>query len=291
MKSLNIIGCGNVGTTLARIWTQHGLFCVQCILNRSLASGQRAAEFVGAGRGVAGFDELAPSDAVMISTSDEAIESCCVKLCETGSVKAGTIVFHCSGSLSSSLLSPARERGADVASLHPIKSFADAARSVETFAGTFCAIEGDSTACQVLSDAMVRCGARTFEVRPKAKTTYHAGTVFVCNYLVALIEAGLKCFEHAGVPRDTALNVIEPIIQGTLQNVNAMGSARALTGPIARGESSIVKRQLEALGEWDETIADAYRILGRLALELSEIQGTAEEESLRRLKEILLGCE
>jgi predicted short-subunit dehydrogenase-like oxidoreductase (DUF2520 family) len=171
--------------------------------------------------------------------------------------------------------------------VHPIKSFAEAARSVETFVGTFCAIEGDATACRMLRDALVRCGARTFEVRPEAKTIYHAATVFICNYLVALMETGLKCFDKAGVRRETAAKVMEPIIQGTVQNVIDMGPACALTGPIARGESSVVRRQLKALDEWDETAAKAYRILGEVALELSETQGSAGPESLETIRQTL----
>jgi len=287
VKTLNVIGCGNVGKTLARLWVDHGVFQVRGILNRSLASGQQAADFVGAGQGVASVEHLSPSDAVMISTSDEAIELSCLKLCDTGAVNAGTVVFHCSGSLPSSILSSAKRCGADTASVHPIKSFAEAARSVETFAGTFCAIEGDDAACRMLADVLVRCGARTFEVRPEAKTIYHAGTVFVCNYLVALMETGLKCFEQAGVPRETAIKVIQPIIQGTVRNVIDLGPARALTGPIARGEASVVRRQLEALDQWDEKVAEAYRILAAVALDLSESQGTAPEESLTRMADIL----
>jgi predicted short-subunit dehydrogenase-like oxidoreductase (DUF2520 family) len=291
VKSLNVIGCGNVGRTLAKLWTDHGAFDIQCILNRSAGSGQRAADFVGAGRGVAGFHDLVPSDVVMIAASDEAIESCCVGLCETGTLGPGTIVFHCSGSLPSSILSSAKRSGADIASLHPVKSFADPTRSVETFRGTFCALEGDASACRVLGDALTRCGAQTFRVRPDAKPVYHAATVFVCNYLVALMEAGLKCFEQAGLPRETALQVVEPIIRGTLENVLTMGPARALTGPIARGEPSVVQRQVRALSEWDERIAQAYRIFGELALELSETQGTADLESLERIREMLRGGE
>jgi predicted short-subunit dehydrogenase-like oxidoreductase (DUF2520 family) len=242
---------------------------------------------VGAGRGVAGIDDLTPSDVVMISTPDEAIGFCCEKLCETGTVRPGTVVFHSSGALPASLLSSAKRCGADIASLHPVKSFADATKSVETFAGTFCAIEGDAPACRVLGDALTRCGAHTFQVLPDAKTVYHAATVFVCNYLVALMEAGLKCFEQAGVPRETAMKVMEPIVQETVQNVFSMGPARALTGPIARGESSVVQQQVKALGEWDERITQAYRILGQLAVELSEPQATADAESLERIRDVL----
>ena len=287
MKTLNVIGCGRVGKTLARLWTEHRVFHVQSILNRSLESGRRAVEFVGSGRAVPSYDELRRADLVMISASDEAIETCCGQLGDAGILRDGVVVFHCSGSLPSTVLEPAKARGALIGSVHPVKSFAAPARAVETFAGTFCAIEGDREACDVLGDALGRCGATTFPVDPQFKTVYHAGTVFVCNYLCALLEVGLRCFEQAGIPRETALEIIRPIVHGTMSNVFELGPAQALTGPIARGEVSVVARQSSALGEWDERVERIYKALGQVARELSAAQGNAGADALDAIDELL----
>jgi len=286
MKTINIIGCGNVGKTLARLWTERRVLRVQSVLNRSMASAQQAVDFAGSGRAADDFAQMPRADFVMISASDESIEECCRRLCGSDVLGPGAVVFHCSGSLPSSLLEPARSTGASIASIHPVNSFPDPAATVETFAGTFCAVEGDSDACEVLWDVMERCGAIPFSVQPEQKTIYHAATVFVCNYLVALMEVGLRCFEQAGVPRETAIEVIEPIARSTLDNVFEIGPAHALTGPIARGEPSIVARQCEALGEWDKTIQDIYKTLGRAAVDLSTTQASATPAALAAIKEM-----
>ncbi len=287
MKTLNVIGCGRVGKTLARLWTVHGVAKVRSILNRSPASAARAAAFVGAGEAVAGYAQLGPADVVMISVPDDAIETCCRQLSGAGVLARGTIVFHCSGALPSGVLEPARSQGALVASVHPVKSFADPAAAVETFAGTFCALEGDPEACRFLEDALHRCGAFTCPVEPEQKMIHHAATVIVCNYLVALMEVGLRCFEHAGVPRETALRVMQPLVAGTVANVFELGPVRALTGPIARGDSSLVARQSEALGRWDETIRQLYKALGLVAADLSAAQGAAAPEALAEIWKLL----
>ena len=67
------------------------------------------------------------------------------------------------------------------------------------------------------------------------------------------------------------------------------GTARALTGPVARGDDPVVKRHLDALDGWDERIAAIYRELGKVALDLSRAQGTADAEALARLEKLLLG--
>ena len=287
MKTINVVGCGNVGKTLSRLWTERKVFRVQSVLNRSLESGSRAVDCVGSGRAIETYAEMQKADVVMISASDESIEDCCRQLCRAGVLGEGVVLFHCSGSLPSTLLEPARTQGASIGSVHPVKSFADPLTAVETFAGTFCAVEGDPQACEVIRDSLHRLGGAAFHVQPEFKTIYHAATVVVCNYLVALMEVGLKCFEKAGVPRETAIEVMEPIVTGTVDNLFKLGPVRALTGPIARGERSVVQRQCEALGQWDEHLQHVYKSLGQVAVELSAAQGKAGPDALAAIKSML----
>lgn len=287
MKTLNVIGCGKAGRTLARLFGQRGVFQTAAVLNRSLESSREAVMFVGTGEAVEDYDHLGRADVVMIAAADEAIESCCRRLCDAGVVGRGDVVFHLSGSLASAILQPAREQGALVASVHPVKSFADPELSLETFAGTFCAVEGDEEACAILGKSLAQIGARTFSVDPRFKTIYHAGTVVVSNYLVALLETGFRCFERSGIDRRTAAELIGPIVAGTIENVARLGPAAALTGPIARGESSVVARQCDALGQWDDTVHDVYTALGRVALQLSTAQGSATPEALAAVEAAL----
>jgi predicted short-subunit dehydrogenase-like oxidoreductase (DUF2520 family) len=283
LKTINVIGCGSVGSTLARLWTDRGVLQVLAILNRSLESARHAVRFAGAGHAVEHYQQLPPADLVMIAARDEAIESCCRKLCNSATLGEGVIVFHLSGSLQSTVLSPAEELGAKIASVHPVKSFAEPSSAVHTFPGTYCAIEGDAQACQALSELFQRSGAVPFRIDPQSKAIYHAGTVFVSNYLVALIEVGLQCLHKAAVPRETAMKIIEPMVRGTIQNVANLGPVKALTGPIARGELSVVEEQVKAL-QWDADIGAIYQTLGLAAVQLSRSQGSAADAALAAIE-------
>ncbi len=287
VTSINVIGAGRVGRTLARLATQYRLWEVRGVLNRSPASAAEAVRFIGAGQAVEDWAQLQRADLVMISTSDAAIEPCCRRLCEADLAGEGVTVFHCSGALPSAVLEPAGACGAAIASAHLVKSFADPAAAVESFAGTFCGLEGDEPACRGLGEAFESLGARTFALDPDQKTIYHAGTVIVCNYLTALIETGLRCFEQAGVPRTTATEVIEPLVRGTVENAFRLGPTAALTGPIARGEADVVARQCQALGAWAPDVEQIYKALGQAAADLSAAQGTASAVDLAAIRELL----
>jgi len=284
VKTLNVIGCGRVGKTLAALWTKHKLFLLRWVLNTTPESGRRAVEFVGAGQAAEDYGQLEPADLWMISTPDDAVAACCRRLCRAGVLGRGAIVFHCSGALASTVLEPARACHASIASVHPAKSFVEPAVAVETFAGTFCAVEGDGPACEVLRDALLRCGGVPFSVAPELKALYHAATVFVCNYLAALMEAGLRCFERAGIGRADAAKLAEPLVRETIDNVFRLGPARALTGPI---EVSVVGQQTRSLAEWDPTILRAHEALGRIAVELAAAQGNADPDALAAIARLL----
>jgi len=170
---------------------------------------------------------MRPAEVWMLTPPDGKIVACCGALARSGRLRSGDIVFHCSGGLSSSELKAAVEAGASVASVHPLKSFADPRDAVRTFAGTYCAAEGERAALEVLRPAFERIGARVSEIDPQFKTVYHAASVIVCNYLVALMEAGLRCYEKAGIGRETASAMMEPLVRETVDNVFKLGTVKA----------------------------------------------------------------
>lgn len=290
MLTLSVIGAGRVGRTLCRLWLEHGVLAIGDVLNRTTESAEAAVAFIGAGRPIADWKRLEPADVYMMSVPDDAIEDCVERLRGSGAVPRGAIVFHCSGSKPSSVLAPLAEEGTRIASVHPVKSFADPGRAVQTFDGTECALEGDAEACALLETAIERCGGRVFRVDAEHKLVYHAATVFASNYAVALLEVALRCFERAGLGRDRALSIAMPLIRGTIENVGLLGTVDALTGPIARGDAALVGAQLRALADWDRGLAALYARLGQYALELSLRQGSADAAALARIAERLRGA-
>jgi predicted short-subunit dehydrogenase-like oxidoreductase (DUF2520 family) len=287
MKTLNMIGCGAVGQTLGRLFHQAQVFEIGDILTRSLDSAQSAAGFIGAGRPLSGIDEMRPADLHILAAADDGIADCASRLAASGLVGPGTVVCHLSGALPSSVLAPLAELGALTASVHPVKSFAIPLDSVQSFTGTWCGIEGDPAAVACLSAAFCTIGGKIFPVDARFKTIYHAGSVLVCNYLTALVESGVRAYCKGGLSEEIALEVMEPLVRGTLDNIFRTGTVQSLTGPLSRGDVAVVSRQLDALDAWDGDVALIYRALGRVALDLSAQRGTASLSDLAGLRGLL----
>ena len=287
MPVLNIIGCGRVGRTLARLWRGSGMFEIGDVNDHTAEKSRAAVNFIGGGRASAEIAAMRAADVWLLAPPDDRIAACCDELSGGAALAAGNIVFHCSGALASTVLATATARGASTASVHPLKTFADTAIAIQTFSGTNCAAEGDVAALSVLKPAFERIGANLFQIDASVKTLYHAASVLVCNDLTALLESGARCFEAAGMPRADAMRMVEPLVRETLDNVFQMGTTAALTGPVARGDVEVVKRQLAALAATDARLDAVYRSLGVIAAELAAVQGKVAAAALAEITALL----
>ncbi len=282
-----MLGAGRLGRTLGQLLASDQGCRIQDVLNARAQSAEDAVAFIGAGRAVNAVAALRPAALWLLTPPDAAIAALAADLAAHAPLRAGDVAIHCSGALPAAVLQPLAARGVHVASVHPLKSFADPAAAVESFAGTWCTLEGDAAAIAVVRPLFERLGARTAVIDAAGKTAYHAAAVLVCNDLVALIEAGWRSAESAGLDRATAQAMFEPLVRETLDNVFRLGTVRALTGPVARGDAAVIQQQLEALQRSDPQVAAAYVALNRIALELARAQGTAAQDLLDKVAAVL----
>lgn len=269
------------------MWTRAGVFRIGDVLTRSRASASEAVRFIGAGRAVGGLDEMCDADVWMIATRDDVIVASCEALAAAGKITPDDIVFHVSGATPSTALAAAAARGALTASVHPIKTFPDAELAVQRFPGTYCGAEGNPEALRVLGAAFEAIGATVFGIAVASKPIYHAGGVFACNYLAALVETALRAHEKAGIPRAASLKALEPLVRETVDAIFEHGPARALTGPIARGDCATVGNQLAAIEGWDAALAALYRGLGLVAVDLAARDGRLDDRRAAALRDAL----
>lgn len=266
---LSIIGSGHVARVLGRLWHGSQRVMLLDVLSRSNDSARTACEFIGAGRALQDYAALEQADIYLIATPDDQIAACCELLANSGRILTGTVVLHCSGAVPASVLQPALPCGALVASVHPIRSFALPEQVAASFAGTWCGMEGDAQALAMVAPLFEAIGGHCIAIDPGAKTIYHAAAVFASNYLVTVIDVALQAYGQAGVPREVAMKLMEPLVRKTVDQVFEAGTAAALSGPIARGDMATVERQAQALNEWDQGHGSLYRCLAQATLRLA----------------------
>lgn len=280
---LTLLGAGRLGRTLARLWVERGVFTIGDVVTRSPESAAAAVRFIGQGRPAASSGDVTLGDVVLLALPDDRIGATAAALATHARLPPDAVAFHCSGALDAGLLAPLRAAGAAVASVHPMHSFADPAASLTSFAGTFCAVEGDAPAVARLEPAFAAIGGRPVRIAAAAKLLYHAGGVFAANYVIALLASATRLVEAAGVPAAEARALLAPLLRGAVENGLALGPEAALTGPIARGDSALVGRQAQAVAQHDADLGALYRALGRATLALARDRGELDPAQLAAL--------
>jgi predicted short-subunit dehydrogenase-like oxidoreductase (DUF2520 family) len=271
--AIAIVGCGKVGVSLGK-WLSQAGYPVAGLASRSIDSARRAAEIIGTDRFADKPEQITPAaDIILVTTPDDTIADVCDAMARTGGIAPGTVVLHCSGALPSTLLARAGEAGAAIGSMHPLQSFAQIRVDTNPFAGIIVSVEGEPGAVAT-GQAMARdLESVCFEIRTEAKTLYHASAVVASNYLVTVMNLSFQLLESAGIERSEVLQVLQPLIQGTLANIEKVGIPEALTGPIARGDVDTVTTHLERIGQQRPDLLALYRALGTATVPLAEARG------------------
>jgi predicted short-subunit dehydrogenase-like oxidoreductase (DUF2520 family) len=191
-------------------------------------------------------------DLVLLATPDAAIAEVASRV----EPVEGTVTAHVAGSLGLDVLAPHARRAA----VHPLVSMPDAEVGAARLAGAaWFAVAGDPMARQVVE----ALGGRAFEVADADRSAYHAAAVIASNHLVALLGQVERVASATGVPFEAFLE----LARGTLDNVEAMGPAAALTGPAARGDEATLERHRRAIDPSEraayDALADQARRLAR----------------------------
>ena len=106
LPTLNLLGAGRVGQTLAHLWARQGMLRVQDVLTRSTDSAQAALAFIEpdifAARAVAQIADMRPADLWLLAVPDAHIAACAQVLAANVRQRADTpaLAFHCSGAQS-----------------------------------------------------------------------------------------------------------------------------------------------------------------------------------------------
>ena len=273
---LSIIGAGKTGRTLGLLARRAG-YEIGAVVCRRLAHAREAAAFIGGGR--PGTTPEA-SALTILAVPDGEIAGIARLL----RLPRGGVVAHTCGSLGAEALRPLHPAGA----IHPLRSFADPRRAAADFPGTACAIDGDPKAVAALERFARALGGEPLRVKTARKALYHAGAVFASNYLVALLEAALRLFEKAGVPRRKAADVLLKLSEGTLANVASVGIPAALTGPIERGDAKTVRLHVQALAADAPALWGPYASLGGLTVDVARAKGSIDGGGARRIQYALV---
>ncbi len=269
--TLGIVGAGPVAQALGRLLAPS--FDVR-FSSRSRAAA--AAEFAGGGAEACQLGELAASSAcVIVAVRDAAVPIVAGVLAR----HAPAVVLQTCGSLGPSDLRPLPQRGSSCATFHPLQSFPDGPAGVRALPGSSFGICGAGRAlawCRKLAGLL---GGRAFEVEENRLPLYHAAAVTASNAAVGLAAASQELMRAAGLGPDEARLAISPLMEASFANARTMEPEHALTGPVARGDASTVRRHMDALQSENAELRGLYRAFSRYLASIAGRRGLTAEDA------------
>jgi predicted short-subunit dehydrogenase-like oxidoreductase (DUF2520 family) len=261
---ITIVGAGNLGAALVVALARAG-YPIDTVVARARGASLRRAKLLARQVGataVAAADAQIGGDVVWFCVPDGQISRAARLAAGQGTWK-GRVAVHSSGALTSDELSALRERGAAVASVHPLMTFVQGSRP--SLAGVPFAIEGDTSAVRVVRSIVKDLRGHPFSIKKRDKAAYHAWGTFASPLLIALLATTEGVAIAAGVTRKAAKQRMLPIIAQTVANYAALGAAGAFSGPIVRGDAETVNKHLSVL-QRTPLAREVYVALAKAAL-------------------------
>ncbi|HEY0996820.1 MAG TPA: DUF2520 domain-containing protein [Gemmatimonadaceae bacterium] len=175
----------------------------------------------------------------------------------------GRLVGHCSGATPLDPLAPH-----EAFSMHPLMSVTG---PDTRFEGAAAAVEGSTARALGVATALARAlGMAPVRVAPEDRALYHAAGALTSNALVTVLGEAERLAGSLGLTRAQ----LAPIARAAVEQWATLGAARALTGPVARGDDVTVMRQRDAIATrapaliplWD-ALVDRTRALAARARE------------------------
>jgi predicted short-subunit dehydrogenase-like oxidoreductase (DUF2520 family) len=217
---------------------------------------------------------LAGAGLVVLAVPDAAIGEAGLRAFD--GAEAASIV-HCAGALGPAALAAAAARGASVGAMHPLVSFADAARPPSLVRALFL-IDGDPRATKRATALVKALGGRPLKLEAHGPA-YHAAAALAANGAAALAYHAVRVLEAIGFePRD-ASEGIAALLESVAENVRRVGVPRALTGPVFRGDAATVVAHRRALSGLDAHAAAAYDGIAASILACAEAAGLTEAKA------------
>lgn len=286
--SIGFIGAGRVATTFAMAWSRAGED-VCAVTSRSASSALRLAAACN-GRAVPvilpGAQEVADRcSLVFVTVPDDEIGSVVTRV----RWRQGQSVVHCSAATEVSALGHATDAGAETGGFHPLQLFANPEVALRHLPGATVAIEADGS----LEPELLRL-AGLLEMRPLrlpagARIRYHLAANLAASGLLAVLKEAEDVWAGCGLPRDTALDSLLPLVAGALAAARENGLAQAVSGPVARGDRGVISRHLDGLDRAGSDPLLYVELLKRL-VELATSTGRLSATDAEEINALLSGA-
>ncbi len=232
---------------------------------------------------------LINSDIIIFSLSDKYLHKI-IKQCSRFKIDfSSKIIFHTSGIENSDIFNLLKVNKSNTGSLHPLQTFNKISYSKsELLKNIYFGIEGGTNAIKYFINYIKCLNSKYIFVPKNKKILYHTVCVIASNFLVSHFKIISKIIDKIKLKNDNNIDIVEPIVRKTIDNIFKHGIKDSLTGPFDRGDIKTIDLHLINIKEELPYLLYYYVILGREALELSKEKKSISKIEAKEIEKILL---
>lgn len=278
MKSTSFIGAGRLARSLA-VAMQAAGWPITHVASRNPESAESLSALLPGSQPVP-IIEAARSDWVFLTVPDDAIEELASSLVWQSHQK----ILHCSGATEMSALSAATRSGAQTGSFHPLQIFSGQPDNGAHLRGCTAALEAQPGLLEELTDMAHMLGMQPLQLPPGTRPLYHAAAGYAASMIIALLGEASQIWNTLGMDEAQSLKALLPLARGTLDAVEKRNSlAAALSGPVSRGDASVLRKHAQALHQLGHRHATIYRRLTERQIALAQSSYRLSNETVQKL--------
>lgn len=272
---IGLIGCGRVGVTITRLLKSNNRIIGVHDTNKQRQ--RQAVKLLRISNNPDHAGLVERSEVLLIATPDDIITKAYEKMQDY--ISGSKYLFHFSGVLTADIIP--KSRHVHRASVHPFASFPTMTNTAvkQHF---FLSIEGDTQAIRVARMIFQKRYFTLNKIKKEQKPTYHLIGVFSSNLLIGLVASINELADRIGWRRKELEQMIIPMLEETIHNIQDLGTRRSLTGPLSRGDAEVIKKHLTVLKK-DKGLLDIYKSLSRAIVD-NLVTGKKKQEFKRILR-------
>ncbi len=288
--SFSLVGPGRVGSSVALALSRSGWTCRSIITNhlgrQETALLTQTFPSSAIGRSFSGLSD--DFKLLLVAVKDDQIKATALRLASLDRIDwTKKVVLHFSGVVEPDALSALKGLGAEAGALHPIAPFArrfspDSGRGIYyDFLGTKGALRYARRIVSNLDSNFVLLHSN------RERTLLHAASVIASSSLVIAVKSAEGLISNF-IERESAKSILGKLLLSTAENVSSITGISALTGPLVRGDFSVIKSHVEVL-ESDKLLLDFYKSYSLLGIDelMKEKPSGALKKNLNRIKKFL----
>jgi predicted short-subunit dehydrogenase-like oxidoreductase (DUF2520 family) len=281
--TVGVVSAGRVGAVLGAALARAG-HRVEAVAAVSDVS-RRRAEALLPGVAIRPADQVASiADLLLLAVPDDALAPLVGGLAAAGAVRRGALVVHTSGAHGIRVLDRLTEVGALPLALHPVMTFTGTEVDLQRLDGAAFGVTSHDVLRPIAETLVLEMGGEPSWIAEELRALYHAGLAFGANHLVTLVTQSADLLTAAGV--EAPQRMLGPLLGAALDNALRSGD-RALTGPVARGDSGTVVTHLTTLAERAPETVDAYIAMARLTAARALAAGLLDVDAAAALLDVL----